>query len=499
MAPAKGTTAFGGEMLALPVFYESSGAGTSEYIKLPEFFIPNAKKVEPLVLDVRSYDERLYNRYLEVFGGSAGADSFQTSFFDSSTSFPVQEAGRFSFTAKPKDGKDGSSTEITSIERLVKFKSQTSASLDGSFTENNAVFEWQGESRRIPRYFKRASSDAGFEPVLDDSEVPAALKKQEYMETHTSQRFQAHNGRRKRDWCYDCNPTDSDKCEAVVRETTLGDGSLIRYRWWRFRDQPVFQQLAKEFPEKYSEAFLDNLQTIWAALHMHWGAGEAGKFLKRPSSRSDYTMAKLDPGLLLTPPPGKEAGWVPITLELKYRDNNTHATKSSTASTTGDAKKGRWWRPSKNPFWIDERRVDYTGGFTPATSNYDKQQWIDDDTLGKVDFQRDDDRMLDDDYRDWTFTPSSAPTISMAPTNVSQESSTATPTAEADINFLLLGSGAVVAVIAMMAVVYRAISLRKTQSEQQQPDDKEGTEGDMEESTAAEETIGAMAVSKLVV
>jgi hypothetical protein len=192
----------------------------------------------------------------------------------------------------------------------------------------------------------------------------------------------------------------------------------------------VFQQLAKEFPEKYSEAFLDNLQTVWTALHMKWGAGEANKFLKRPSSRSDYTMAKLDPGLLLTPPPGKEAGWVPITLELKYRDNNSHATKTS----IGDAKKGKWWRPSKNPFWIDERRVDYTGGFTPATSNYDKPQWVDDDIMGKVDFQRDDDRMLDDDYRDWTFTPSSAPTTSMAPTAsmAPTEAPSATPTAEAE-------------------------------------------------------------------
>jgi hypothetical protein len=410
MAPAKGATAFGGELLALPVFNENSGS--NEYIKLPAFSFPNTAAVEPLVLDLRSYNESLYNRYLALFQGTTSAEGFETSFFGPSANFPVHPEGRFSFTTKPKDG---ASIDITAIGDMVKFKGEEVPSLNESGTESNAFFEWQGDARQIPSYFKRASSSAGFEPVVDENEVPAALKDQEYMETHTSDRFQAHNGRRKRDWCYDCNPADTDNCDADVKETTLGDGSLIRYRWYRFRDQPVFQQLAKEFPAKYTEGFLDNLQTVWTALHTTWGAGEPDMFLRRPKSRTDYNMARLDPGLILTPPTGKEAGWVPITLEVKFDDGNNHATKSN----PGNASKGQWWRPTKNPFVIEERRVDWTGGFTPAQSNYDKLQWIDDDALGKVDFQKDDDQFLDDDYQIYTFSPTNEPTATAAliPTN----------------------------------------------------------------------------------
>jgi hypothetical protein len=61
------------------------------------------------------------------------------------------------------------------------------------------------------------------------------------------------------------------------------------------------------------------------------------------------------------------------------------------------------------------------------------------------------------------------------------------------VNFLLLGSVAVVAVSAMIAVVYSVISLRKTLSEQQQSDGEEATK------KGVEETISAKTTTKLVV
>jgi hypothetical protein len=70
------------------------------------------------------------------------------------------------------------------------------------------------------------------------------------------------------------------------------------------------------------------------------------------------------------------------------------------------------------------------------------------------------------------------------------------------VNFLLLGSVAVVEVSAMIAVIYSTVSLRKTRSEQQQPGGKEGRTEETEEtgegSTNERATI-AMTKTKLVV
>jgi hypothetical protein len=98
----------------------------------------------------------------------------------------------------------------------------------------------------------------------------------------------------------------------------MQDGSILRYRWYRFRDQPALRQLAKEFPSKYTEAFLCKLQTTMEGVHQSWGDGTTKEFLKRPSSRGTMNVAKLDPAMLVTPPTGKEQGWVAIPLELKH-------------------------------------------------------------------------------------------------------------------------------------------------------------------------------------
>lgn len=81
----------------------------------------------------------------------------------------------------------------------------------------------------------------------------------------------------------------------------LADGSVVTYSWYRFVDQPSFQQYA------WSDAKKAKLQALVEKLHATW-----------PTDR-DYmaplghgSLVQLDPALLVTPPTGLEVGYVPI-------------------------------------------------------------------------------------------------------------------------------------------------------------------------------------------
>jgi len=82
---------------------------------------------------------------------------------------------------------------------------------------------------------------------------------------------------------------------------TLADGSVVTYSWYRFVDQPSFQQYAWSKERKAA------LQAFVGKLHAHW---PVDRDYMAPPSRG--TLVKLDPALLVTPPKGMEVGYVPI-------------------------------------------------------------------------------------------------------------------------------------------------------------------------------------------
>ena len=81
----------------------------------------------------------------------------------------------------------------------------------------------------------------------------------------------------------------------------LVDGSVVTYHWYRFVDQPSFQQYA------WSEEKKAKLQAFVEKLHAHW---PINREYVAPPSRG--TLVALDPALLVTPPQGLEVGYVPI-------------------------------------------------------------------------------------------------------------------------------------------------------------------------------------------
>jgi len=81
----------------------------------------------------------------------------------------------------------------------------------------------------------------------------------------------------------------------------LVDGSVVTYSWYRFVDQPSFQQYSWSTEKK------EKLQALVEKLHANW---PVDRDYMAPPTRGK--LVALDPALLVTPPAGLEVGYVPI-------------------------------------------------------------------------------------------------------------------------------------------------------------------------------------------
>jgi len=81
----------------------------------------------------------------------------------------------------------------------------------------------------------------------------------------------------------------------------LGDGSWVTYRWYRFVDQPSIQQYHRSREKR------EQLQALVEKLHRQWPLDR--DYIPPPTCG---TLVALDPALVVKPPPGLEAGFVPI-------------------------------------------------------------------------------------------------------------------------------------------------------------------------------------------
>lgn len=83
--------------------------------------------------------------------------------------------------------------------------------------------------------------------------------------------------------------------------TRLADGSVVTYYWYRFVDQPSFQQYHWSEKKKAKlQAFVEKLQATWTINRNYMAPPDRGK------------LVALDPALIVTPPKGLEVGYVPI-------------------------------------------------------------------------------------------------------------------------------------------------------------------------------------------
>lgn len=81
----------------------------------------------------------------------------------------------------------------------------------------------------------------------------------------------------------------------------LGDGTVVTYYWYRFADQPAL--LSADLSDQERE----KMQAKVEKLHRAWKRNR--DYLPPPATG---TLADIDPALIVTPPKGLEAGYVPI-------------------------------------------------------------------------------------------------------------------------------------------------------------------------------------------
>lgn len=83
----------------------------------------------------------------------------------------------------------------------------------------------------------------------------------------------------------------------------LVDGSVVTYSWYRFVDQPSLQQY------NWSDEKKAEIQSLVEKIHRSWPIDR--DYMAPPTHGA---LATLDPALLVTPPAGMEAGYVPIVI-----------------------------------------------------------------------------------------------------------------------------------------------------------------------------------------
>jgi hypothetical protein len=102
-------------------------------------------------------------------------------------------------------------------------------------------------------------------------------------------------------------PDDPESCwkkpgpVAGPFQAHLGDGSVVTYYWYRFADQPALLNADVTDQER------ESLQTRVEKLHRNWKKDR--DYLAPPTIGK---LADIDPALIVAPPPGLEAGYVPI-------------------------------------------------------------------------------------------------------------------------------------------------------------------------------------------
>jgi len=266
------------EINTVPQLVATAADGTT-YSKIPALQFPiDADGAAVLVQDVTYYSSAaLYDDFLAWRrGGDAPSGRF-----DDDGAFRAMLS-----TRTPGFDQDGEPL------RGVASTFDTTVFEDGTW---GLVWKDGGDAPagRFPQYYRH---DEGERVAVAPDEVPVetGLVEAEFERAARGEPFTSPN------------PTDEGSWGAPGPvagpfQVDLCDGSRVTYSWYRFVDQPTFQQYA------WSDAKREALQRFVEDLHRAWSIDR--DYMAPPTSGA---LVALDPALLVTPPAGLEVGFVPI-------------------------------------------------------------------------------------------------------------------------------------------------------------------------------------------
>ena len=317
VSPARRYLPTGIEMPPVPLFaIEESG---KTFIKAYPPQIPNSFDQEPIAQNIQTFDAKVIAAFKETFKSDSGAAAWEQSFDNLGIPMHVERNENtgplinfFGLEEVGEDYYDGSSLDFN-IPLLAATKNgETSIVVDWSSTPE--------EDRTLSTYYEVVGEK--IVPVTG-AEVPEKLRRLEYGNLENPTNLQNHQDEIELSAddsfntdCWVCE--DPNGCDEQINETTLDDGSVISYRWYRFVDQPVFWNMKREHPEFYTDAYLSDLQATIETMHTQWDG--TVNLLERPANKNQFHLAEIDHGLLVEPPTGKEVGWVPIVTQVTHPD-----------------------------------------------------------------------------------------------------------------------------------------------------------------------------------
>ena len=268
------------EINTVPRFDAPAADGTV-YSKIPKLEFPvDAEGKTRLVQDVTYYPKAaLYDTFKAWReGGSACSGQFD------------QQAAWKSTLKTGTPGYDQAGKKITGIKQL--FDTQV-------FPDKTWGLQWTNSrvspAGVFPQYYKHmdndcvaiAAADVPTETHLLNQEFPLAKPGAAYTSPSTAA------------WS-EPGPKSGPFTAKLL------DGSVVTYRWYRFIDQPSFQQYHWSAEKRAKlQALVEKLQASWTLDR---------NYMPPPSHG---VMVSLDPGLIVTPPKGMETGYVPIVTGQK--------------------------------------------------------------------------------------------------------------------------------------------------------------------------------------
>ncbi len=263
------------EINTVPQLVASARDGTS-YSKIPTLRFPvDANGRAVLVQDVTYYSKKaLYDAFLAWRrGGTAPSGRFDT-------------AG--AFVAKLSTRTPGFDQDGRAIEGVAStFDTQV-------FDDNTWGLVWhaggQAPRGQFPQYYRH---DGEKRIAIAPEVVPAETGLRE-AQFRLAEPREAFTSPQRGAW------TEPGPKSGAL-QARLVDGSLVTYRWYRFVDQPSFQQYHWSREKKAAlQAFVEQIHRAWPIDRDYMAPPTHG------------ALVELDPALLVTPPKGMEAGFVPI-------------------------------------------------------------------------------------------------------------------------------------------------------------------------------------------
>ncbi len=263
------------EINTVPAFESTDKAG-NVYTKIPKLKFPvNENGKAALVQDLTYYNEAaLFNDFLNW-------RKTNTSIMGT---FKTKGAHKPKLSTKaPKYKQNGK--PIIAVEEIF-YTEILESNTFGLQWKTNSKFE----KGSFPQYFKEV--DGNIIPVTPQ-ELPkeTGLYQKEFPIAEKKPPFSS--------------PTDgvwkTPGPAAGPFETTLNDGSTVTYYWYKFIDQPVFQQF------NWTQDKKDELQYLVEKVHKEWPIDR--NYIAPPTTGK---LVKLDPALIISPPAGLEFGYVPI-------------------------------------------------------------------------------------------------------------------------------------------------------------------------------------------